>query len=56
MPLRSHASRIVDTSERQAHTDLARVNRELKQLRLQLAALEERMAVGGSGAGLMMVS
>jgi hypothetical protein len=28
--------------ERQARTELARVNRELKQLRTQLAALEER--------------
>src|SRR5262249_49548071 len=28
--------------ERQARTELARVNRELKQLRSQLAALEER--------------
>ena len=30
--------------ERQARTELARVNRELKQLRTQLAALEERRA------------
>jgi flagellar biosynthesis chaperone FliJ len=28
--------------ERQATAELARVNRELKQLRVQLAALEER--------------
>jgi hypothetical protein len=28
--------------ERQARTELARINRELKQLRTQLAALEER--------------
>jgi len=28
--------------ERQAKAELARVNRELKQLRTQLAALEER--------------
>jgi hypothetical protein len=31
--------------ERQARTELARINRELKQLRAQLAALEERRAV-----------
>jgi hypothetical protein len=31
--------------ERQARTQLARVNRELKQLRAQLAALEERRSV-----------
>ncbi|HYA49879.1 MAG TPA: hypothetical protein VEG33_01780 [Streptosporangiaceae bacterium] len=31
--------------DRQARTELARVNRELKQLRAQLAALEERRAV-----------
>jgi hypothetical protein len=31
--------------ERQARTELARVNRELKQLRTQLAALEERRSV-----------
>ena len=31
--------------EQQARTELARVNRELKQLRAQLAALEERRAV-----------
>ena len=30
--------------ERQARTELKRVNRELKQLRTQLAALEERRA------------
>jgi hypothetical protein len=30
--------------ERQARTELKRVNRELKQLRVQLAALEERRA------------
>jgi hypothetical protein len=30
--------------EQQARTELARVNRELKQLRAQLAALEERRA------------
>jgi len=30
--------------ERQARTELARINRELKQLRPQLAALEERRA------------
>jgi hypothetical protein len=30
--------------ERRARTELARVNRELKQLRTQLAALEERRA------------
>jgi hypothetical protein len=30
--------------ERQARTELARVNRELKQLRTQLAALEKRRA------------
>ena len=30
--------------ERQARTELAHVNRELKQLRTQLAALEERRA------------
>jgi hypothetical protein len=30
--------------ERQARTELARINRELKQLRTQLAALEERRA------------
>jgi hypothetical protein len=31
--------------ERQARAELARVNRELKQLRAQLAALEERRSV-----------
>jgi hypothetical protein len=31
--------------ERQARTELARVSRELKQLRAQLAALEERRSV-----------
>jgi hypothetical protein len=31
--------------ERQARTELARINRELKQLRAQLAVLEERRAV-----------
>ncbi len=31
--------------ERQARTELARINRELKQLRIQLAALEERRSV-----------
>jgi hypothetical protein len=31
--------------ERQARAELARVNRELKQLRTQLAALEERRSV-----------
>ena len=31
--------------ERQARTELAQVNRELKQLRAQLAALEERRSV-----------
>ncbi len=31
--------------ERKARTELAQVNRELKQLRAQLAALEERRAV-----------
>lgn len=30
--------------ERQARTELARINRELKQLRTQLATLEERRA------------
>ncbi len=30
--------------ERQARTELARINREMKQLRAQLAALEERRA------------
>ena len=30
--------------ERQARTELTRINRELKQLRTQLAALEERRA------------
>jgi len=30
--------------ERQARTELARINRELKQLRPQLAALEEKRA------------
>jgi hypothetical protein len=30
--------------ERQTRTELARINRELKQLRAQLAALEERRA------------
>jgi hypothetical protein len=39
--------------ERQARTELARVNRELKQLRTQLAALEERRAalLSNLGAG-----
>jgi hypothetical protein len=31
--------------EQQAQTELARINRELKQLRAQLAALEERRSV-----------
>ena len=31
--------------ERKARTELARINRELKQLRAQVAALEERRAV-----------
>ena len=31
--------------ERQARTELARINRELKQLQAQLAAREERRAV-----------
>jgi hypothetical protein len=31
--------------ERQARTELARINREMKQLRSQLAVLEERRAV-----------
>jgi hypothetical protein len=31
--------------ERQARTELARISRELKQLRAQLAALEERRSV-----------
>jgi hypothetical protein len=31
--------------ERQARTELARINRELKQLQAQLAALEERRSV-----------
>ncbi len=35
--------------ERQARTELARVNRELKQFRSQLAALEERLP-GPEGA------
>src|SRR5436189_5980656 len=33
-----------DVREKQAQAELARVNRELKQLRSQLAALEERRA------------
>ena len=33
-----------DVREKQARAELARVNRELKQLRSQLAALEERRA------------
>ena len=37
--------------ERQARTELARINRELKQLRARLAALEERRAVLLSGFG-----
>jgi hypothetical protein len=37
--------------ERQARTELARVNRELKQLRTQLAALEERRAALLSNLG-----
>jgi hypothetical protein len=39
--------------ERQARTELARVNRELKQLRTPLAALEERRAalLSNLGAG-----
>jgi chromosome segregation ATPase len=37
--------------ERQARTELARVNRELKQLRSQLAALEERRATLVAGLG-----
>ncbi len=37
--------------ERQARTELARVNRELKQLRSQLAALEERRAMVLSDLG-----
>ena len=35
--------------ERQVRTELARINRELKQLRTQLAALEERRAALLSG-------
>jgi hypothetical protein len=37
--------------ERQARTELARINRELKQLRTQLAALEERQATLLSNLG-----
>jgi hypothetical protein len=37
--------------ERQARTELARIDRELKQLRAQLAALEERRAALLSGLG-----
>jgi hypothetical protein len=37
--------------ERQARTELARINRELKQLRTQLAALEERRAALLSNLG-----
>ena len=37
--------------ERQARTELAHVNRELKQLRAQLAALEERRAALLSNLG-----
>ena len=49
--LRREVEELVRTSqgerylrERQARTELARINRELKQLRVQLAALEERRA------------
>jgi flagellar biosynthesis chaperone FliJ len=48
-PLRREVEELVRTRkgerylrERQARTELARVNRELKQLRTQLAALGER--------------
>jgi hypothetical protein len=37
--------------ERQARTELARIDRELKQLRTQLAALEKRRAALLSDAG-----
>jgi Tfp pilus assembly protein PilO len=37
--------------KRQARTELARINRELKQLRTQLAALEERRAALLSNLG-----
>ena len=37
--------------ERQARTELAQVNRELKQLRAQLATLEERRAALLAGQG-----
>jgi hypothetical protein len=37
--------------DRQARTELARINRELKQLRAQIAALEERRAALLSGLG-----
>src|SRR5580700_11227153 len=40
---RRHGERYL--RERQARTELKRVNRELKQLRAQLAALEERRSV-----------
>jgi hypothetical protein len=49
--LRREVEELVRTSqgegyllERQSRTELARINRELKQLRTQLAALEERRA------------
>jgi hypothetical protein len=37
--------------ERKARTELAQINRELKQLRVQLAALEERRATLLAGLG-----
>jgi len=37
--------------ERQARAELARVNRELKRLRVQLAALEQRRSELISGLG-----
>ncbi len=45
----SHGDRYVDG--RQARAELARVNREIKRLRTELAALEERRSTLSSGLG-----